>query len=110
MEGKIFHWFLGEGLEGEGVEGKKFHWFLGNGLEGEGLEGKFFHWFLGNGLEGEGVEGKMLNGFLGKGLEGKGRIHPPSPLRGRGAIRRDEATKKQRYALLFCRLASCQVA
>ena len=92
MEGKIFHWFLGEGLEGEGVEGKIFHWFLGKGLEGKGLFGE-----------------NMLNGFWENDIL-QLRIHPPSPLRGRGALRRDEATKKQRYALLFCRLASCQVA
>ena len=94
-----------------GVFWKNFHWFLGKGMEDKGMFGEnMLNGFLGKGLEGKGMfGGNMLNGFWENDIL-QLHIHPPSPLRGRGALRRDEATKKQRYALLFCRLASCQVA
>jgi len=88
LEGKMLNGFWGKCLEGECAEGKIFHWFLGKGLEGEGVWGKIFHWLLGTGLFGE----NMLNGFWENDIL-QLHIHPPSPLRGRGALRRDEATK-----------------
>ena len=87
---------------------------LGNVFGESGCGRENFPLDFGKGVGGRWYVGKKNSTVFGKGIVGENmlnvfrendilqlHIHPPFPLRGRGALRRDEATKKAALRAAF---------